>query len=379
MYKLNRLIKDIRHTLTDIPGWHTIRKMVVIESDDWGSIRMPSKGVYDRLLAYGYDVDQCPYCRCDALESEADLSGLFEVLSAFTDSQGNHPVITANTVVANPDFEKIKASEYKEYHYELFTETFKRYPRHKHSFQLWSEGMEKHIFQPQFHGREHVNVPLWLRALQKRERTTFRSFENQLFGVKTPTRNGLRSDFMAALDYTYAADNPYILQALSDGINSFAQIFGVHPNSFISNCYIWDDTVEKTLYENEIKYIQGISYQYYPSYIRSGQNKTKKYHYLGQKNEYKQLYLVRNCFFEPSLLPQVDHVNECLRRIQQAFNCYRPAIISMHRVNVIGSIVPKNQSEGLKQFRTLLGQIISRWPDVEFLSSGQLGDTITAE
>lgn len=40
------LLKDTakRHFL-NLPGWHTRRKIVVIESDDWGSIRMPSKEV----------------------------------------------------------------------------------------------------------------------------------------------------------------------------------------------------------------------------------------------------------------------------------------------------------------------------------------------
>jgi hypothetical protein len=30
-------------------GWKTKRKIVVIESDDWGSIRMPSKSVVELL------------------------------------------------------------------------------------------------------------------------------------------------------------------------------------------------------------------------------------------------------------------------------------------------------------------------------------------
>lgn len=36
----------ITHNLLNIPGWRTNRKIVVIESDDWGSIRMPSQEVY---------------------------------------------------------------------------------------------------------------------------------------------------------------------------------------------------------------------------------------------------------------------------------------------------------------------------------------------
>ena len=154
-----------RH-LSNLPGWSTNRKIVVIESDDWGSIRMPSREVYDKLLKAGIRVDRCPYNRYDSLASEEDLSALFEILTQFRDKNGKQPAITANTVVANPDFEKIQASGFKEYFYEPFTETLKKHPAHQNSFNLWTQGMSEGIFQPQFHGREHVNLPLWLSLLQ---------------------------------------------------------------------------------------------------------------------------------------------------------------------------------------------------------------------
>lgn len=31
-----KLISNLAHNLLNIPGWHTNRKIVVIESDDWG-------------------------------------------------------------------------------------------------------------------------------------------------------------------------------------------------------------------------------------------------------------------------------------------------------------------------------------------------------
>ena len=69
-----------RKELYNIPGWHTKRHLVVIESDDWGSIRMPSREVYDEFLRRGIRVDRDPYCRYDRLESREDMSRLFEVL-----------------------------------------------------------------------------------------------------------------------------------------------------------------------------------------------------------------------------------------------------------------------------------------------------------
>ena len=51
----------VTHNLLNIPGWRTKRKIVVIESDDWGSIRMPSRDIYEKLLAEGYRVDLNKY------------------------------------------------------------------------------------------------------------------------------------------------------------------------------------------------------------------------------------------------------------------------------------------------------------------------------
>ena len=103
-----RLEKTIRKNLVNIPGWRTNRKIVVIESDDWGSIRMPSREVYEALLSKGIPVDKFYFTKYDCLESEEDLQFLFETLSTIKDRNGAHPVITANSVVANPDFIRIE-------------------------------------------------------------------------------------------------------------------------------------------------------------------------------------------------------------------------------------------------------------------------------
>ena len=68
------MIKSIKKIITNIQGWKTNRKIIVIESDDWGSIRMPSKEVYNKSINNGYKVDLNPYERYDSLASEEDLT-----------------------------------------------------------------------------------------------------------------------------------------------------------------------------------------------------------------------------------------------------------------------------------------------------------------
>ena len=116
-------------------GCTTNRHIVVFESDDWGSVRMPSLEVRERLLRNGV-VLQSPssYDKVDTLASEQDLTFLMEVLDSVRDSRGNPAVITFDTIVANPDFKRIKQSGYTEYYYEPFTSTLKKYPGREQCF-----------------------------------------------------------------------------------------------------------------------------------------------------------------------------------------------------------------------------------------------------
>ncbi|MCD4731700.1 MAG: hypothetical protein K8R74_13930, partial [Bacteroidales bacterium] len=149
-------IRNIRH----IPGWRTRRKIIVFESDDWGSIRMPSKQAFTVLERQGLDLtsgDSIRFNTYDTLASKEDLALLFEILSRYKDIHGSMVKFTALSVVANPDFEAIQKSGYNQYFYEPFTETLNRYFSDDSSFKLRMEGNRQGIFDIQFHGREHLN------------------------------------------------------------------------------------------------------------------------------------------------------------------------------------------------------------------------------
>lgn len=83
------------------------------------------------------------YYLYDALESNDDLTALFEIFFQFKDKNGNHPVFTAINVVANPEIGKIQIEGFNQFYYEPFTETFKRYPHHIKVYDLWKEGADK--------------------------------------------------------------------------------------------------------------------------------------------------------------------------------------------------------------------------------------------
>ena len=114
MYKGN-IKSSLRVNASNIPGWRTNRHIVVIESDDWGSVRMSSLENFNRMLKAGMPVDKSHYNLYDSLESNDDLVALMDTLGNYTDKTGRHPVFTGVNVVANPDFEKVRQSGFSEY------------------------------------------------------------------------------------------------------------------------------------------------------------------------------------------------------------------------------------------------------------------------
>lgn len=375
------MLRHLRHIVSrnyrNIQGWSTKRKFIVIESDDWGTIRMPSKEVYDILLKSGIRINQCPYNSYDSLAGEEDLSALFDVLTQFKDKKGKSPIITANTIVANPDFDKIRASGFKEYHYELFTETLKRYPNHTNTFQLWKQGMQEGIFFPQFHGREHVNVNRWMRALQDNLDETHLAFDNRLFGLSTNITTEKRRSYMAALDFDNISELEIHRKIISDGLNHFEEIFGYRSMSYIATNHVWHRALDPDLAKAGIKYIQGAFNQNEPVGNSKPYNLIR--HRIGETNVSGQIYLMRNCNFEPTIMKNTKIVNNCMDEIASAFRWSKPAIISSHRLNFIGSIVPGNRTKNLNLLAELFKIALKKWPDIEFVSTVELGDLIKSD
>lgn len=371
--KLRRFISS---NLLNIRGWNTKRKIIVFESDDWGSIRMPSKKTYNFFLKNGIPIDRSYYNKVDALESENDLSLLFETLSKFIDKNKNPPVFTANTVLANPDFDKIRESGFQKYHYELFTETYKRYPQHQNCFKLIQEGINEGLYHPQFHGREHVNVNFWIRLLRDNNSDFKLAFDHDFWGLSRDIFPEMRRNIQASFDMESVKELKFQKKSIEEGLNIFEKLFGFRSKSFIANNFIWDCRLNKILKICGVEYIQCMKYQKYPLFKGNSERKYER-HYLGKKNKWDQYYLIRNCVFEPSLNNNnYENVDACLNSIRNAFFWNKPAIITSHRLNYIGFIDPVNRDKNLHMLEKLLSIIIRKWPDIEFMTSDQLGELI---
>lgn len=372
---MRQSIKTILKISSLLPGFRTNRKLVIIESDDWGTIRMPSKKIFNELSKKGFRPEYDPYLKYDSLATESDLIALFSSLNKFKDFKGKNPVLTANCIQANPDFDKIKSNHFNEYKYESFRTTLSRYKGCEGSFDLWKEGINEKIFVPQFHGREHVNVHHWMMDLKNSESNLRKAFDHEMISISSlPSK--MRFGYMEALDYFDISEIKNQLESISKGYEMFKEVFGIPSSTFIANCYIWHPEVEKTLVQLGVKTIQSNPYQLIPKNGRKHFHQ-KRFRFTGQLNKLGMRYSVRNAYFEPSILTnKANVVDKCLDQISLAFLTKKPAIICSHRLNFIGAIEERNRSENLQLFENLIKKILIKWPDVEFISSSELSTII---
>jgi hypothetical protein len=347
------------------------KKYMVIESDDWGSERIPSKEALKRLVSDSISLFNNPFNYLDSLETENDLSALFEILTGYKDRNGNHPVITANTITANPDFGKISASGFKDYYYESTLKTYRNKHGCENSYSLIRDGIAKGIYHPQFHGREHLNVNQWLTSLQSGNEIVTRAFKAGIYGIDLDTNLTRRENFMAAFDIGSDREFDEHRVIIKEGTTLFRNTFGYNSKSFIAPCYIWHPSLETSLKENGVDYVQGLPIQYAPEI---GRDYRKIYHYQGEKGKTGMVYFVRNCFFEPSLDNKFNWIEECLRRIKIIFFWGKPAVLGTHRINFMGSLNEENRKANLRLFSELIKMILKNWPDVEFTTTDKLGE-----
>jgi hypothetical protein len=363
---------EIIKFLSNLPGWRTSRKIVVLESDDWGSLRAPScdglKQMQKKNLPLG-NHEGIRFNQFDDLASHEDLELLFEVLEKIKDKNDRPAVMTALSLVANPDFEKIKANNFEKYYYKSLPHSLDEFNKSS-SWPLWKEGFEKGLFIPEFHGREHLNVPSWMRDLKDSNSLASIGFKYKFWGFRQ--KSGMVS-YQAAFDLEHSQDIETHKETLKDGLSLFENLHGRKARFFVPPNGPFNNSLESITTSKGISYLS--TSKIHQESLGGGKTK-KHFRYLGKKNKANQVYLTRNATFEPSNPRKSDWVDACLKEINSAFQFKKPATISTHRVNYIGVRNEKNRNHGLKELKRLLNEILKKWPEVEFMSSSDLGQLI---
>ena len=351
-------------------GWKSKQKYLIIESDDWGTIRMPSIKVYNELIKSNIPVDRLSFDKHDSVESQDDLEALFKSLSSVTDSKGNPAVLTAFHVMANPNFEAVENNGRTEYVYETIVETYKRNPHTRESLNTIQKGMKMGIYIPQFHGREHIHVKRWMEAINSHSSKEKLAFDNKAI-ISTRGRDDLnpyRKDYFKGFDYETDEEAKEIEAIHRDGLRLFKKIFGMDSVTFVAQGCVWGDHLNAMLKSEGVNLLGGQQLQ--PT-ERGHKTVDKKW---GKVNSIGQVYWRRNAQLEPARNQNFNWVGKCLAEIEIAFRWGKPAVVSAHRENFIGSIFEDNRKQSLEKLELLLKKVLVKWPDVHFISSARLAE-----
>jgi len=353
-------------TQSYVRGWRSRQRLVLLESDDWGAIRTASPEAFARLRETGYALERSHHS-LDALETDEDLDRLFEVLGGVRDGRGRPACMTANVLLANPDFDCIRQAGFREYAWEPLAATCARSPERRGVLGRWQDGRRRRVFVPQLHAREHVAWWRWMEALRQGSPEARLTFDLGMCGVpRAVSKEG--ATFYGPIyvgDSEFARYGVDVAAMVREGVDLFARQLGYVPRSVTAPNYQWTDTVERLWAEAGVRWVQGRPFQH----LDGGR---RRVHYLGERSPAGLVYLVRNCGFEPSASPG-PAIDGCLRDVERALRWHKPAAISTHRYNYVGAIDPANRDRGLAQLRDLLAAICRRWPDVRFLSAPELG------
>ncbi|MBI1224023.1 MAG: hypothetical protein GC192_02185 [Bacteroidetes bacterium] len=364
------MIQKLGNIYFNLRSFKTGRKILVIESDDWGCRRSTSKDELKWLNKINSDVSKDPYNQLDTLANADDLNALFETLNSVKDKNGNPAVMTANVSTANPDFERIKKNDFNSFYFEPFYESINNLPEGGRILELWKEGIEKGLFFPQLHGREHIHSQMWMKELQAENDELLAAFNLGVCGIPyTAKIVQRRKNLQASLDlYNMPNEKEFHAEWINDSANIFLQYFGFNSSTFIAPAYVWHNQYIPLLQEIGIEAMQGIKLQYQPIPI----GYKKELHFNGQKTRTGMKFLVRNAFFEPSIFQGKDWISLALKGIEGGFKLNQIVILGTHRVNFIGNICEKNRKKNLDSFRKIINTVVRRWPEIEFFNSSKL-------
>lgn len=364
---------NLRFLYTQLKGFKSKDKIVVIESDDWGSEYVPSLKVRQYLKDRGIAMDGNAHLKVDTLEKAEDMYALYETLQYIIKKYPDKkPSVTCNFIMTNPDYKKIKSTGYEKYYYEPFTTTYLAKNENDNTWESVQEGLKENLIKAQFHGREHINITEWFKLLKEGHKEFTEAFKVGCYAINSNTLGRKRDNLLSAFDFYEEDSKKFILESIEEGMDMFQNLFQYNSISAVAPRYVWNDDVEKVLNKKGVSSIQTSINQLVPN-INGYQ---KALHYTGEKGNNDIFYTVRNAHFEPSYSKTTDWVKQVMSKAKIAFAMGTPLIISTHRLNFVSGLDEENRSRNLSLLKELLEQLIKDYPDVTFLNSIELATII---
>ena len=325
-------------------------KAVVLESDDWGLCAWsPDEQAY-RVLA-DTPAFRTPAGRrygASTLESAADVRSLVETLLEFRGGDGFPPVWQANTVLAAPDYPRLRAPSFEA---PLPLVDFPTTPSRWQRPGLWEEtarAVEAGTWWPELHGLHHLAETAWLGALRRGVDDARRAFEHQSFVCQVVEASG---------EYHPAEPPEVRTRNLTLAVAKFVALTGRAPRSLCPPDYRWDERLEVDAERLGVSTLQGKAEQIGPS-LPKIRRLVMRYRWPHRRGA--RFYMPPRIAFEPRPDdPAANRVGAAAvrRAARSAWQRGQPAAVSTHRVNY-AHLDPRAAAGGRSALRDLLSGFI---------------------
>jgi len=348
-----------------VEGFVFGRPLVVLQSDDWGRGGIRDREGWDELRSMGINLGERNY-DFYSLETAEDVGAIVSLLSRHRDSTGRPACLGMNFILANVDFTKVSAGDFRQVHLRALTEGLPDGWNRPGLFEAYKEGISAGALSPALHGTTHFCCPAVERHLHNSGergvllRTLWKAGVPYIhwrmpwigFEYSDPGRNG-HETFLSPETQEHL---------IADAVQTFARFFSKAPRSACAPGYRANRSTHQAWAKRGIQVAQ------------NGPGSARPPHFDAHRETNHLLHLYRTVDFEPSA-GQEFSVGACLQMAEDSFARGIPAIISVHSIN-FHSTLKDFRSRTLRLLDEFLIALESKYPDLLYVRDEDLFDLV---
>ena len=347
-------------SLLPVDGFAFGRPLVVLQSDDWGRVGVRDREGWEELRASGLNLGERSY-DFYSLETAEDVAAIVSLLQRHRDSTGRPPCLGMNFIVANVDFEKVRAHNFRQIYLRTLKEGLPDGWNRPSLFEAYRAGISAGVFSPALHGTTHFCRLAAERHLNDSgERGTL---------LRTLWKAGVPYIHwrMPWIGFEYSDPKhgmeqflkPEVQEALiSEAADTFTQFFGTAARSACAPGYRADQSTHRAWARHGIRVAQ------------NGPGSPTAPHFESNRGSSGILHLYRTMDFEPASGSEFS-IDSCLRMAEASFARGIPAIVSVHSIN-FHSTLKDFRSRTLQLLDEFLTALESKHPDLLYVSDDNL-------